>query len=310
MVFCAFIFRFFCFSNIAKQTNSHNLQNTAWITNNFPGKGKVKEDLIKLMKDNDITGSDLTAAKTEINLETVLGMPALTARKLFKSLSETFPNEFGAAKKPVENQSKLANTVSGINALVIASEKKIAARKKEQEKTNYNINGNINSNINGDKRFEVSVFVGNKRKLTKNSFTINNTVRDLKREIAENEAGGNPEDVRLIYNKNPLVDDKTLGYYGITNSSCFVTAIIRLVGGASVESDIDEKKQEYGKQVLDNGKNSDTRERIAHFKENKNIIATLEPDCVTFEDSQNELRVKMPCGHVFSPLTIFKWCQS
>jgi len=49
--------------------------------------------------------------------------------------------------------------------------------------------------------------------------------------------------------------------------------------------------------------------RIARFHNEKRIEATLEPDCLIGYDDKNELRVKMPCSHVFSPLTLFQYVK-
>ena len=58
-------------------------------------------------------------------------------------------------------------------------------------------------------------------------------------------------------------------------------------------------------------KNGERRARYPRFKTNKNIKATLETDCILGDDDDDDtLRVKMPCGHVFDPLTIYKLCQS
>ena len=84
-------------------------------------------------------------------------------------------------------------------------------------------------------------FFGHKRKLTRNRFTINSSVLDLKKEIAKNvfESNSNyipsTDDVRLVFNGRPLThdDNRTLGECGILNSSCFVTVIIRITPSSS-----------------------------------------------------------------------------
>ena len=115
-----------------------------------------------------------------------------------------------------------------IDELLAENKRMLVARENE----NNNVFSPIAiANRNGNaSKFQVSIFVGNKRKITRNTFTVKNTVSDLKREIAENESGGNPTgcDVRLAYGGKPLRDDKTLGECGIINSTCFVTAIIRI----------------------------------------------------------------------------------
>ena len=47
-----------------------------------------------------------------------------------------------------------------------------------------------------------------------------------------------------------------------------------------------------------------TRERIANFQ-NKKIKASFKEDCLMGYD-EKKLRVEMPCGHVFAPLTIYQ----
>ena len=299
-----------------------------WVKSNL--KGKSAQDAIETIKNEEITGADLVDCKTADEIKDY-GIPQLAANRMFRGLKKAFPHEFAVAPAapaaPGNGNGNNSNSQSNAKKKAKTVEERLEENERKRRTSTYRNNFNNNSNNNNNNnynnnyrfifnrnnnannRFQVSVSLGGGvRKLTKNTFTVNSTVADLKQEIANNEIGGNADAVRLIYKTRHLQDGKTLGECGITGSHCFVTSVISLNGGSVSE---DEKQSVEKKQkMLDNGKNSDTRDRLPRFKENKNIKPSDEPDCITFEDSDDELRVKMPCGHVFGALTIFKWCQS
>jgi len=95
----------------------------------------------------------------------------------------------------------------------------------------------------------------------------------------------------LVYLHQHLNDDnKKLKDCGINKPNCIIVATFRTRGGLSYW-------------------NEQERIRIPDFDNFKELKPTLKQDCIMGYDDENELRVEMPCGHVFSPLTIFQYIK-
>jgi len=71
----------------------------------------------------------------------------------------------------------------------------------------------------------------------------------------------------------------------------------------------DEKKiKKKKKKKKKSKKNKNKRTLDVQHKDIRNRL-TLEADCITLEDSKKELRVKMDCGHVVGPKTMFLYVK-
>lgn len=261
----------------------------AWIKNNIK-ETPSREKAVKAIEDEDISGK-LLLTLTDVEKFKDSGITGPAVKRIMDGLTQSFEDYRPKTTKTAPSADDTAKIV-----------KKYQEELKERKRNN--------NNSNDSSSFTVSVSIGGgKRKTIGNSkFTVNTTVLQLKRAILDSETGGDPDDLLLKYNRKSLLDNETLGDIGINGvNDLWVVAAYRTRGGAFNDNNNEDKKNSNTR-LLDNGKNSDSRRRIPHFN-NKNIKPTFEPDCLTYYDSKNDLRVIMPCGHIFSPLTIFKWCQ-
>ena len=292
-----------------------------WIQNNTKGKN-IKVQAVDLIKNENITGKDLVKFKQLREFEQI-GISSVMSRRIFEALEKAFPNEFPMSEQ-ARKEEKAARTDARLDALLERNNQNLRLRNSTTKQnttnntyTNITTNNNMynNKNNSNNNKFHVSIMVGTTRKKTRSLFSDTDKIYKLKEHIADTEIGGAAESVRIIYDGKYLQDNDTLGQVGIANSKRLVTVVLDVNGGAAPLPISDEKEREKEtedeKVSLKNiNNNCDIRDRFPHFNENNRIKPSLEPDCVTYEDSQDELRVLMPCGHVFSPLTIFKWCQS
>ena len=159
-----------------------------------------------------------------------------------------------------------------------------------------------------DDSFVVPILFGQKQKPTKRRFEPWDTVATLKQAIVDEE-GGNIQDLKLICKGKPLKDNQTLRDAGV-NGMKPVSVTYRVVGGTSMSND--EKEEAKANQAYKLKKEkAGLRLRLADFT-NPNISPSWDPDCIMGFDDKDTLRVKMPCGHVFDPMTIYKYvdCSS
>jgi len=99
------------------------------------------------------------------------------------------------------------------------------------------------------------------------------------------------ENLDLVYLNHHLNDDnKKLKDYDITKPNCIILATFRTRGGLAYW-------------------NEEERIRVPDFNNFKELQPTLNADCIMNYNSEDELRVEMPCGHAFSPLTIFQYIK-
>jgi len=119
-----------------------------------------------------------------------------------------------------------------------------------------------------------------------------NTVRELKEYYVLMESGGTVE--RLQFHagqRNFSNDNATLQSIGII-SFVQITAAFRVDGGSAY----------YDEDVIN-------VKRTPDWKKCPQLKPTLKPDCIMGYDDEETLRVEMPCGHVFSPITIYQYIK-
>ena len=187
------------------------------------------------------------------------------------------------------------------------------------KKNNQNKNKNKGGSNNGKDTLndiKFCVEVNNKCETLQKRFSGDNYVRDVGLAIADeltgnedsvgNSFGARKKMIICFYGKVLNMDIKLSSVEGIKGDGDINLPLIvsfKVIGGA--QESYDEKKE------FENNNNSKKeRKRLADFKNEKRIKPTLKPDCIYGWDDKKQLRVKMPCGHVFAPDTLFKLTKS
>jgi len=113
------------------------------------------------------------------------------------------------------------------------------------------------------------------------------TIKGLKL-LFVNQEGGSFEQINLYSGGVPLSNDQKLEDYGIQSERNLISTTYRVAGGASTE----------------NSHRLNVKQLPSHIK------TTFQMDCITLDDSKEECRALMPCGHAVSADTMFQYVKS
>ena len=217
----------------------------------------------------------------------------------------------------------MSDSEEEVDQAILALMNQEEGQRQERDRSNgkqRNQNCNDSTNTNGTlNNIKLNTTFKNKNETLRKRFSGDDYIRVVAVAIADQITGnvdsvdnhgfGAKKRMLLHFKGKPLnFDHKLSSIEGIKGDECQNLTIFvsfKVIGGAQAS---------YDEKIDDNNSNSNnnnkTRKRFANFKKEKRIKATLKPDCIYGWNDKKSLRVKMPCGHVFAPLTLFKLTQS
>lgn len=272
---------------MAKKLNDYSCQDMqGFIRTISELNEKAQSDAIEVISNDNYDGDDFAGALEEDNPKAELkdmGFKGHICPKILKHL-QLLPRN-----KPMTEEEKMNEQIRKNN-----EEKK---KREEKENNDCNNNGGNSNNIKNDSNsYKIRYFETGKYYESKHYFTNESTIAQVSEHLLDIHYGGKGyKELEIIYKKDVVSSTQTLGQIKY-QKQLFFTVSKKCRGGSVDDSKFDNKKENPIKQE---------RERFPDFS-NKNIQPSYKPDCIMGYRSKKQLRVEMPCKHVFAPKTIYK----
>jgi len=255
-----------------------------WVNTVVTLNGTAKNAIIQGINDF-VDGKLILDCENADDLVQALGVSKLTASQLMKALKNCA--EYNAALSSNSNEGKTQDVEQ--------------EQKKQQEQQQKAISMFNESNMNNEESRNqqrtdefyptLKLNVGGLIKETRNKISPNMLVKDFRDWLIRMHLSNNGKisKITLTCSGKVMADDNvSIKTYGCVSSYNMIAVAFRVIGGAQLP-----KTQKIRKMDINNPL----------------IKLTKKADTITYEDSEDEPRALMPCGHAFTAITMFTYIE-